>query len=68
MWNSDDDSDDEDMIYVLRPERRAYSMRERINLDSWDDVDFFSRFRLKKATVLMVHDIIRRDLEYDEPR
>ncbi|XP_058457044.1 putative nuclease HARBI1 [Malaya genurostris] len=37
-------------------------------MSSWDDQDFFMRFRLQKSTVLMVLEIIRPDLDVDETR
>lgn len=54
--------------YGLRLARRQYKMRVRISIDSWDDQDFFMRFRLQKNTVAMILEIIRASLEIDETR
>lgn len=62
-----DDSDDED-INVRLIGRREYKLKPRINLDCWDDVDFVQRFRLKKETVLIVLELIKPALEFDEVR
>ncbi|XP_058817442.1 putative nuclease HARBI1 [Topomyia yanbarensis] len=43
-------------------------MKVRINIDNWDDEDFFMRFRLQKNTVMMILQIIRSSLEIDETR
>lgn len=37
-------------------------MKQRINIDFWDDVDFHGRFRLTKPTVLRVLQIIEADI------
>lgn len=50
---SDDEEDDEDEN-VLVLERRQYTMLQRIDLDCWDYLDFYQRFRLRKTTVVQV--------------
>lgn len=62
------DSEDEEDIIGLQLARRQYKMRTRISIDTWDDQDFFMRFRLQKSTVAMVLEIIRPSLEVDETR
>lgn len=32
--------------------RRDYKMRQRVQVEDFDDVDFFVRFRMKKESVL----------------
>lgn len=59
-------SDDDENTLVV--ERRQYKMAERINMEYWDDEDFFQRFRLTKPTVAKVLAIIRPDLEYSLER
>lgn len=49
-------------------QRRAYMMRERIQIDRWDDVDFLYRFRVSKVTFTHILDEIRSDLEFVNPR
>lgn len=60
VWMSDEDEDDGN----LRAARRQYKMATRINLDSWDDVDFIRRFRLSKQTVMEVLGIVEHELEH----
>lgn len=63
-WSDDDDENDE-MLFV---ERRQYKMQDRIDMDKWDDIDFIYRFRLAKATVTHVFQIIRPSLDYSQER
>lgn len=59
-------SDEEENDLVA--ERRQYKMMERIDIEKWDDEDFFHRFRLSKPTVVRVLQIIRPALEYNQER
>lgn len=52
----------------LVAERRQYKMMERITLDDWDDFDFVFRFRISKATFHRVLDMVKPDLDYENPR
>lgn len=54
----------EDRERHLGRERREYKMKERINIDCWDDVDFHGRFRLTKPTVLRVLQIIEGEIKF----
>lgn len=49
-------------------ERREYKMRERIEIDRWDDVDFLFRFRVSKCTFAQILAEVRPALEYTNPR
>lgn len=62
------DLSDDDEENTLVMERRQYKMMERIDMENWDDKDFFQRFRLTKPTVAKVLEIIRPDLEYSQER
>lgn len=62
-----DDSSSDEEEYFER-ERRQYKMRIRIDMESWDDVDFFCRFRLRKETVAYVLELVRPALEFREQR
>lgn len=56
-----DDDDDDDLLE--ENERRPYILRNKPqHIEIWDDVDFFSRFRLKKQTVLMLLQNIEEQL------
>lgn len=59
-------SDEEENALVV--ERRQYKMMQRIDMEHWDDVDFFRRFRLTKPSVAKGLQIIRPDLEYSQER
>lgn len=48
--------------------RRQYRLMDRIQMESFDDVDFKFRFRVSKFTFVTVLDMIRADLEYVNPR
>ena len=50
--------DDDDYADVLGLIRRPYYLPVRANIDNWDDVDFFQRFRLTKRTFLIVLQLI----------
>lgn len=68
-WSFDNnwsESDDEEEYLVT--ERRQYKMFDRIDVDKWDDYDFFARFRLQKGTVVKVLDLIRPSLEFPQER
>lgn len=47
VFDSDDDENENSENGVLRFNRREYKMLERINVDCWDDEDFYDRFRLR---------------------
>lgn len=65
LENDNEGSEETDGVQLAR---RQYKMRERIRIDTWDDQDFFMRFRLQKSTVAMVLEIIRPHLDVDENR
>lgn len=67
-WSWDDWSESESDEEYLFHERRQYKMFERIDVDKWDDFDFFARFRLEKATVAKVLYLIRPCLLFREER
>lgn len=56
--------DDEDEFRVRRP----YQMRLRMTINNWDDFDFYSRFRMKKQTFLLVLDLVSPALQHPQPR
>lgn len=60
------DSDDEDIESSIA--RREYKKFERINLDCWDETDFFKRFRLRKNTVVQILEMIHPELEFSQRR
>lgn len=62
----EESSDDENLVEPV--DRRQYKMLPRISLDNWDDLDFACRFRLEKRTTLLVLDLIKDALPYDERR
>ncbi len=44
--------------------RRERVVRDRAHpLDAYDDVDFKSRYRLRRATVMDINDVIRDDIQ-----
>lgn len=49
-------------------ERREYLMRERIQIDRWDDTDFVYRFRVSKCTFARILAEVRPALEFINPR
>ncbi|KAL0882717.1 hypothetical protein ABMA27_001140 [Loxostege sticticalis] len=62
--DSESSSDDDDIIveYVLN--RRPKTFRDRIlQLEFWDDVDFFERYRMSKTTVLWLHNELKNSLK-----
>lgn len=52
----------------LMAERRQYKMMKRITVDDWDDFDFIFRFRISKATFHRVLEMVKPDLDYENPR
>lgn len=66
FWNDDDDEVID--IGLERIPRRPYTFFKRISLDHWDDVDFVSRFRLRKETVVQLLQLIDHRLRYDQER
>lgn len=63
LYNDDDDEDD-----VGRLARRPYNLPVRATINSWDDVEFFDRFRLTKQTFLYVLQLVGPALEHPQPR
>ena len=52
-----------------QPSRRARVYRERPNyMDVYDDKDFYDRFRLTKATALLVQEMIEDKLQFQSER
>lgn len=49
-------------------ERRIYRMPIRATINTWDDTDFFRRFRLTKQTFLAVLQLVAEDLQHPQPR
>lgn len=70
FWDFDDDDDNniENDPALERIPRRMYTYFQRISMDHWDDVDFVSRFRLRKETVAHVLQMIEHHLRYDLER
>ncbi|XP_055915411.1 uncharacterized protein LOC129948433 [Eupeodes corollae] len=62
---SSSSSEDEESLQI---ERREYKMFKRIQLNTWDDLDFLHRFRLSKRTTMMVLEEIKDSLPCDERR
>lgn len=62
-WLEDENEDD-----CLVIARRTYRLSVRATMDNWDDLDFFARFRMRKATFLMVLHLISPLLQYPQPR
>lgn len=60
--------DDVEEEVGMARERREYKMRERIEIDRWDDVDFLFRFRVSKCTFAQILAEVRPALEYTNPR
>jgi len=49
------EDDDQEIIEFLNYQRRAYTIRMRVDhMTLWDDHDFRIRFRISKAVVLQV--------------
>lgn len=59
---------DEEGVEVRRFERRIYHMPQRSTINTWDDVDFFRRFRLSKTTFLYVLQLVVDELQHPLPR
>lgn len=59
-----DEEDDDGMVV----ERRPYGLPVRPTIDSWDDLDFFMRFRMSKPTFQMVLQLILPALQHPRPR
>lgn len=59
---------DEVPVRSARTARRPYTVRTRISIDDYDDVDFLQRFRLSKNTVLQILELVEHDLDFDDPR
>lgn len=55
---SDSDEDDEDIYNIRRP----YTLRGHAELDEWDDVAFYQRFRMTKRTFCRVVDLVEPHL------
>lgn len=63
------DSDDELLYNLFLRTRKQKTVRHRPDLmNEYDDDEFFTRFRLKKDTVLMILDLINNDLEHSTER
>lgn len=59
---------DEDQEDVPRLARRPYNLPVRSTVNTWDDVEFFQRFRLSKRTFLMVLQLVAPALLHPHPR
>lgn len=59
----DDEDDDIDLVG-----RREYRIMQRAEMNDWDDVDFFRRFRLTKPTFVRVLQLVGPELEHMQPR
>lgn len=61
--DSDSSSDDDIIVdYILN--RRPKTFRDRIlQLDFWDEVDFFERYRMSKSTVLWLLSELKNSLK-----
>lgn len=60
----DDNDEDEHQFRVRRP----YQMQFRATINSWDDFDFYGRFRMMKRTFLYVLDLVAQALRHPQPR
>lgn len=60
---SDSDEENED-VYEIRRQyvRRPYTLRSHAELDEWDDVAFYQRFRMTKRTFRRVVDLVEPHL------
>lgn len=66
-FEDEDDNDEEDIIIFAV--RRPRWIRERAQeFDNLDDRDFITRYRLSKATVLLILEQIEESLEYETDR
>lgn len=63
-------SDDDEYFYnFVEYQRRPQIVRQRFNpFEEYDDKDFFIRFRLSKATVLYILELIEGALEHPTDR
>lgn len=66
VWSGWEIENDEENY--LNAERRQYTMNEQLNLDKWDDLDFFTRFRIHKTTFVYVLDLVRPFLYFIDER
>lgn len=64
LWG-DADSDDDDFVGAIR---REYKMRRRVQMEDFDDFDFYGRFRMRKETVMRVLELIQHKLTYSQER
>lgn len=55
ILGGDEGSDDDEFVGAAR---RDYKMRRRVQVEDFDDCDFFARFRMKKDTVMRVLELI----------
>ena len=64
-----DDQEILDIVDFINPERRQYTIRERVNhFDKWDDKEFSRRFRLSKETVTQLLQQIEPQLRHRTDR
>jgi len=64
--DDDDDNEDEFIIFAIR---RPRWIRERAeDFDNLDDIDFVTRYRLSKPTVLSILEKIEDALEFETDR
>lgn len=63
LWEDDDDDDE-----VRHFDRRVYTIPVRATMNTWDDFDFFMRFRITKPTFLMVLQMVEPALQHPNPR
>lgn len=61
LWGEDEGDEERNV-------RRDYKMRRRVQVEDFDDVDFFVRFRMKKESVFRVLELIEHKLTYGEER
>jgi len=56
-----DDSDVEE-VHIYRRQPRRYRVRPD-NLNDWNDTEFYNRFRLSKASVRRIYNLIYEDIK-----
>lgn len=66
--HEDTDEDEEAENELFGDVRRPYTLRGHADLNEWDDVGFYQRFRMKKHTFLRVVDMVEPHLRVENRR
>lgn len=64
-WLDEDEEGGDDSLVIAR---RPYRLPVHPKMDKWNDLDFFIRFRMSKATFQFVLQLISPALQYRQPR